>query len=153
VPINAGFTFEIFQLFWICFILYQARICISLARALDDNGLGTLGADFFFHKGESMMSPVKKFAMAAGLMGMLVTPAMIHSDGFNFNVRVGDDDEAHFHFGGHHNPLIMKAARQLQNAKHTLWEARDDFHGHKAAAVQAINAALDELRMAEEHRH
>jgi hypothetical protein len=100
-----------------------------------------------------MMSPVKKFAMAAGLLGLLSAPAMIHSDGFNFNVRVGDDDEAHFHFnGGHHHPMIIRAAQQLRNAKHTLWEAKNDFNGHKAAAVQAINAALDELRMAEE-RH
>jgi len=88
------------------------------------------------------------------LAALLVLPAAVKADGVSLNVNVGEDDEAHFHFKGgkrqHHHPLILKAASQLRNAKHTLWAAADDFHGHKAAAIQSINAALDELRQAED---
>ena len=101
-----------------------------------------------------MKRSFKKFLAVASLAAVLAAPAMIHADGVNFSVKVGEDDEAHFHFKNHRHvhPLILKAANQLRNAKHTLWEAADDFNGHKAAAVQAINTALDELRIASEKR-
>jgi len=94
--------------------------------------------------------------MAAGVATLLMGPALVHADGFNFNVKIGDDDEAHFHFNDHRHisPEIYKAANKLREAKHDLWMARNDYAGHKGAAIQAINAALDELRMAaDSHRH
>lgn len=84
---------------------------------------------------------------------MMVLPTAVRADGVSLNVNLGADDEAHYHFSGPkrgHHPLIWKAAKQLQNAKHTLWAAADDFHGHKATAIAAINGALDELRACEE---
>ncbi len=100
-----------------------------------------------------MKSDWKKFLQGTVLAAALILPAAAKADGISLNVNLGADDEAHFHFSGgkrSHHPLILKAAKQLQNAKHTLWAAADDFHGHKAAAIMAINSALDELRAAEE---
>jgi hypothetical protein len=93
--------------------------------------------------------------LLAGLMVGLMAPAFAHADGVSLNVNLGADDEAHFHFADrhmHHKPEIFKAATKLQAAKHDLWMAKNDFGGHKVAAIQAINQALDELRQAEEFR-
>lgn len=73
--------------------------------------------------------------------------------GVDLSVNIGGDDQAHFDFTGgpgHHHPMIWKAAQQLRNAKHTLWEAKNDFGGHKADAIGAINAALDQLKICEQ---
>jgi hypothetical protein len=94
-------------------------------------------------------------ALAALIFGAPMIPALAHADGVALNVDLGADDEAHYHFTDrrfHHHPEIFKAAQKLQEAKHHLWMARNDFHGHKNAAIIAINNALDELRMAEEQR-
>jgi len=103
-----------------------------------------------------MRKELLKAGLVAGLLGGLLAPTYAHADGISLNVNLGADDEAHFHFADrhvHHNPEILKAAQQLQNAKHSLWKARNDYNGHKNAAINAINVALDELRMAEESRH
>jgi len=97
---------------------------------------------------------LRKLALGAGMLGVMAMPVLAHADSFNFSVNLGGDDQAHFDFRGgsrHHDPMIWRAAQELQNAKHTLWNARNDFHGHKADAVRAINAALDQLSMCE-HR-
>ena len=103
-----------------------------------------------------MRKEILKAGRLAGLLGALLVPAYAHADGVSLAVNLGADDEAHFHFADrhiHHRPEIMKAAQALQNAKHALWKAPDDFNGHKAAAIAAINSALDELRLAEEVKH
>jgi hypothetical protein len=77
----------------------------------------------------------------------------VKAAGVDLTVNIGVDDQAHFDFKGgqgHHHPLIWKAAQQLKNAKHTLWEAKNDFNGHKADAIGAINAALDQLKICEQ---
>jgi hypothetical protein len=97
---------------------------------------------------------LRKLALGAGILGLVAMPLMVKAAGFDLSVNIGGDDQAHFDFNGgmrHHDPLIWRAAQQLQNAKHTLWKARNDFHGHKADAIQAINAALDQLRVCEGH--
>jgi hypothetical protein len=106
-----------------------------------------------------MTTMLRKTCLSLGLAAVafapaLLVPARAHADGINFSLNVGDDDEAHFHFRDHRhvNPMIWKAAQQLREAKHSLWQARNDFNGHKEAAVRAINAALDELSAASE-RH
>ena len=94
----------------------------------------------------------KKMVWGTAMLSMLVMPMIVRADGVNLSVNIGDDDEAHFHFKEgrrHHHPMIWKAAKQLQAAKWTLWHAADDFHGHKADAIGAINAALDQLRNCE----
>lgn len=96
----------------------------------------------------------RKTLLVAGLATAVAIPFVAKADGINLNVNLGGDDQAHFDFQsgmGRHDPRIWKAAQQLQNAKHTLWKARDDFHGHKADAIGAINAALDQLRICESH--
>ena len=93
----------------------------------------------------------QNFWRTLGLACVLMAPTLVHADGLSLNVNLGADDEAHFHFNAgkkHIHPMIWKAAKQLQNAKHTLWAAADDFGGHKVAAIQAINQALDQLQMA-----
>jgi len=101
---------------------------------------------------------LRKLALGAGMLGLVALPLAVAPvtamAGFDLSVNIGGDDQAHFDFNGgpgRHTPMIWKAAKQLQNAKHTLWKARDDFHGHKADAIQAINAALDQLRVCEGH--
>jgi len=94
---------------------------------------------------------LRKLVMGAAVLSLLAMP-MAAMAGFDLTVNIGADDQAHFDFNGgpsHHTPMIWKAAKQLQNAKHTLWKARDDFHGHKGDAIQAIDAALDQLRICE----
>jgi hypothetical protein len=97
----------------------------------------------------------KKTLVAAGLAGLAVTPFIAKADGFNFNVKIGDDNEAHYRFrdrGIPHDPEMLRAARALAEAKNHLWYAKNDFGGHRANAVRNINMALDEIRAAEAHR-
>lgn len=96
---------------------------------------------------------LSKLGLGFGILGLLLMPLAVKADSLNLGVNVGGDDQAHYDFNGgmgHHHPRIWKAAQQLRNAKHTLWEARDDFHGHKADAIAAINGALDQLRICEQ---
>ncbi len=99
-----------------------------------------------------MKNTLRMLFCCLGILGLMVLPIVANADAINLSVNIGGDDQAHFDFkagAGHHHPLIWKAAKQLQNAKHTLWQAADDFHGHKADAIQAINAALDQLKVCE----
>ncbi len=100
-----------------------------------------------------MKGYLRKVALGAGMLGLMAMPMVVKA-GIDLTVNIGADDQAHFDFNGgmgHHDPKIWRAAQQLQNAKHTLWQARNDFHGHKADAIGAINAALDQLRICEQH--
>jgi hypothetical protein len=102
-----------------------------------------------------MQTSFLKAGLVAVLLSLPMAPALAHADSVGLNVDLGADDEAHFHFADrhfHHHPEILKAAQKLQEAKHHLWMAKNDFHGHKSAAIMAINNALDELRLAEEQR-
>src|SRR5665213_3720819 len=92
---------------------------------------------------------LKKIALGAALLGLTVMPAMA---GVDLTVNIGGDDQAHYDFNagpGHHHPMIWAAAQKLRQAKHDLWKAKNDFHGHKADAIGAINGALDKLRNCE----
>ncbi len=93
----------------------------------------------------------RKAFLVAGMAVAVAIPFAAHA-GINLSVNVDADDQAHFDFNGgprHHHPMIWKAAQQLRNAKHTLWKAANDFHGHKADAIGAINGALDQLAVCE----
>ena len=46
------------------------------------------------------------------------------------------------------HPLIKRAITALQAAKYDMEHAADDFHGHKAAALEATNKALNQLHAA-----
>jgi hypothetical protein len=99
-----------------------------------------------------MKGYLRKVVLGAGMIGVLAMP-MVAKAGVDLTVNIGGDDQAHFDFNGgarHHHPMIWKAAQQLRNAKHTLWQAADDFNGHKADAIGAINAALDQLKVCEQ---
>jgi len=103
-----------------------------------------------------MKTNLRKFVLGAGMLGLIALPMVampvVANAGLDLTVNIGGDDQAHFDFNGgpaRHTPMIWKAAQQLRNAKHTLWKARDDFHGHKADAIGAINAALDQLSICE----
>jgi len=99
-----------------------------------------------------MSKNLRNLVLGMGMLGLLALPMVVKADGVNLSVNIGQDDQAHFDFNGgprHHHPMIWKAAQQLRNAKHTLWQAADDFHGHKADAIGAINAALDQLKTCE----
>jgi hypothetical protein len=94
----------------------------------------------------------KNTLVAASLTAVAAVPFIAKADGFNFNVAVGDDNEAHYHFRDQavrHNPEMWKAAQSLAHAKTHLWNSRGDFGGHRANAVQDINLALDEISLAE----
>ena len=98
-----------------------------------------------------MKGYLRKVVLGVGMLGIMAMP-MVAKAGLDLTVNVGADDQAHFDFNGgmgHHHPMIWKAAQQLRNAKHTLWQAANDFHGHKADAIGAINAALDQLKNCE----
>src|SRR5258708_3710669 len=97
-------------------------------------------------------SRLRNLVCGMAILGLLAVPMVVKADGFNLKVNIGGDDQAHFDFKGgpgQHHPNIWKAAQMLRKAKHLLWKAADDFNGHKADAIQAINGALDQLRVCE----
>jgi hypothetical protein len=99
-----------------------------------------------------MKDNFRKYLIAAGLVVLAAVPLAVKADGLNFNVKVGDDNEAHYHFRDHgprHNPELLKAAKSLAEAKNHLWYAQSDFGGHRTSAIQHINMALDEISAAE----
>lgn len=49
---------------------------------------------------------------------------------------------------GERHPLIERAITALEAAKNDMQHAADDFHGHKAEALEATNGALNQLRAA-----
>ena len=57
-----------------------------------------------------MKQRLKKAFLAIGVAAILLAPGMIRADGFNFNVKIGDDDEAHFHFNDHRH-VTRKSSR------------------------------------------
>ena len=100
----------------------------------------------------NVKSGLLKIVWCTGVLCLLAMPMISRADGIDLKVKIGGDDQTHFDFkagAGHHHPMIWKAAQQLRQAKHTLWKAADDFNGHKAEAIQAINAALDQLKVCE----
>jgi len=46
------------------------------------------------------------------------------------------------------HPVLANSARQLEGIRDRLQQAPTDFGGHKAAAIESINHAMDELRQA-----
>jgi hypothetical protein len=100
-----------------------------------------------------MKTNFRKLVWGVGMLSLMAMPMIVKADAVNLSVNIGADDQAHFDFKAgprHHHPMIWKAAKQLQAAKGTLWHAADDFHGHKADAIGAINAALDQLKVCEQ---
>ena len=94
---------------------------------------------------------LKKLVFGAAMLGLLAAP-MVAKAGIDLTVDIGGDDQAHYDFNAgpsHHHPMIWAAAQKLRQAKHDLWKAKNDFHGHKADAIGAINGALDQLRNCE----
>ncbi len=93
----------------------------------------------------------RKALLVAGMAAAVAVPFVAHA-ALDLTINVGADDQQHYDFNAgpsHHHPMIWKAAQKLQAAKHDLWKARDDFHGHKADAIGAINGALDQLAACE----
>lgn len=50
----------------------------------------------------------------------------------------------------HHerHPELMRAMRQLENARASLQSAAHDYHGHRDQAVALINQAIDQIHQA-----
>jgi hypothetical protein len=102
-----------------------------------------------------MKNNLKIALVAAGLAGLAAVPFIAKADGINFKVKIGDDNEAHYHFRDRrvqHDPEMLRAAQSLAEAKNHLWYAKNDFGGHRSSAVQHINMALDEINAAENSR-
>jgi hypothetical protein len=94
----------------------------------------------------------KKTLLGVGLAALAAVPFVAFADGFNFNVKIGDDNERHYRFREgkvQHNPEMLKAAQLLAEAKNHLWYAKDDWGRHRDNAVQHINMALDEISATE----
>jgi len=85
---------------------------------------------------------------------MAVAPLSVKADGLAVNARIGGGDEnAHFDFRSgekHYHPMLWKAAVRLREARRALWGARGEFDGHRLKAIGAIDAALDEIKLAAE---
>ena len=47
-----------------------------------------------------------------------------------------------------HHPRIEAAIRHLEEAKHELEAAPEEFHGHRVKAIAHVNQALDECHRA-----
>jgi len=50
--------------------------------------------------------------------------------------------------GGERHPEIRAAIQALERAKRHLQEAAHDFGGHRAEALESVNKALEQLRLA-----
>ncbi|MBO0859941.1 MAG: hypothetical protein J2P21_16040 [Chloracidobacterium sp.] len=50
--------------------------------------------------------------------------------------------------GGERHPMIRRAINQLELAKSELKVAAHDFHGHRDEALEAIDRALNQLKLA-----
>ena len=48
----------------------------------------------------------------------------------------------------YHHPRIDAAIRHLEEAKHELEAAPEEFHGHRVKAIEHVNQALGECRRA-----
>jgi hypothetical protein len=101
-----------------------------------------------------MKIDLKKTVLAMGLAALVSVPFIAKADGLNLSININDDNEAHFHFKDHsikHHPEMAAAAKALVNGKARLWNAKGDFGGHRETAIQDINNALDEIRLADDH--
>ncbi len=102
-----------------------------------------------------MRIDLKKTLVAGSLALIVAAPFVVMADGFNFKVKVGDDNEAHYRFHDRqvrHDPEMLRAAKLLAEAKSHLWYAKNEFGGHRSKAIQHINMALDEINAAEASR-
>lgn len=52
------------------------------------------------------------------------------------------------HMGKEHHPEIKRALHALENAKADLEHASHDFQGHRAKALEDVDAAIQELNQA-----
>ncbi len=96
----------------------------------------------------------RRTLLAAGLAIAVATPFIAKGAGIDLTININDDNETHFHFKDQtikHHSEMWKAAKALANAKKCLWKAKGDFGGHRETAIQNINAALDEIRLADDH--
>ncbi len=95
---------------------------------------------------------LKKTLLVTGLVGLVAAPFVAKADGVRFDVKIGDDNEAHYHFRDRavrHDPEMLRAAQSLAEAKNHIWYMKNDFSNHRARAIQHINMALDEISAAE----
>ena len=80
----------------------------------------------------------------ASLVGALMVGAALAVPAISFAQAPGElyrQREKHF-------PVMHQAIEQLQNTKQTLrGDAASDFHGHKANAINHIDAAIQELKL------
>ena len=90
---------------------------------------------------------IASLAVAASLMvgGLLTSQSFAQGSGPTGGAPVGTKigqgkKEKH--------PEIMKAMRNLEQAKKNLQAADRDFGGHRTKAVDAVNLALDECKAA-----
>ena len=101
-----------------------------------------------------MTIDLKKTVLAMGLAALVSVPFIAKADGVNLSLNLNDDNEAHFHFKDHsikHHPEMWAGAKELIKGKEHLWKAQGDFGGHRETALQDINSALDEIRLADDH--
>lgn len=95
----------------------------------------------------------KTWLLALGLgLGVAAFAPAVHADdvAVGLNVNLGADDAAHFDFrqGVRHEPRVYKAAWNLQQAKHILWNSPNQGP-RREQAIERLNQALDQLRWAE----
>lgn len=90
---------------------------------------------------------MKKLAIWLGsisLLAALLVPARVPSLGQETAAQAGGEKgerrEAH--------PQVRAAMRALENAKRHLQEGAHDFEGHRAKALQRVDQALEECRLA-----
>jgi hypothetical protein len=86
-------------------------------------------------------------------------PVQAQSARIDFSLSVDDDSENYYKFRSperskreRHNPMVWKAARDLQQAKRKLWAAGGpDFGGNRVKAIRKINEALAILWAADQY--
>ena len=84
------------------------------------------------------MDKQRRAALAAATFGALAAGAML---------TVGSAEAYE------HHPLIRRAIDALEAAKSDLQHADHDFGGHRLAAIDAIDHALEQLRIALRYDH
>jgi hypothetical protein len=81
------------------------------------------------------------FTLCAAALLFFATPRAAHAQaGAPSRVTSNGSVERH--------PRIRAAIRELQAAKVELQKAPHDFGGHRAEAVQAVDRAIEQLRLA-----
>jgi hypothetical protein len=90
----------------------------------------------------------KKLAIWIGSMSILaalLVPARVPSLSQETPAQERKEEKAEGHEA---HPHIQAAMRALENAKRQLQEAAHDFGGHRANALQHVDQALQECRLA-----